>query len=229
MLGILFLQRFKHQIHRVFEGLIFFADLGGIEHFQQRGHVLFLLRGLVPDVGDERLVVQSLGLLPEILPAFAVLALGVLHDASDQLQDVVLRADIAEGVIAHGLLEINGIEDLNLISASLEHLPTFNQDGALGVCDNVAGVHLHQIGLNVETGLAAAGTADYQHIFIDIVLRVLVPAQHNALRLGQQDILVKFGVDKGLDVLCRAPAYRTPAGDGISPFGASIRSTQRIG
>ena len=27
----------------------------------------------------------------------------------------------------------------------------------------------------------------------------------------------------------RSPAYRTPAGDGKSPFGASIRSTQRIG
>lgn len=55
-----------------------------------------------------------------------------------------------------------------------------------------------------EQSTTSAST-NYKHIFIDIVLRVFVPAQHDALRLGQQDILAKFGIDKGLDVLCRAP------------------------
>lgn len=49
----------------------------------------------------------------------------ILHDAVYQLQNVVFTSDIFEGVIAHGLLKVDGVEDLDLIPAALQHLSTF--------------------------------------------------------------------------------------------------------
>ena len=46
---------------------------------------------------------------PEIFTALAVLALGIFHNAVDQLQNVVLAVDVLERVISHGLLEIDGV------------------------------------------------------------------------------------------------------------------------
>ena len=43
----------------------------------------------------------------------------VLHDAVHQLQNVVLAADIFEGVVAHGLFEIDGVQYFDLIPAPL--------------------------------------------------------------------------------------------------------------
>ena len=57
----------------------------------------------------------------------------------------------------------------------------------------------------METGLAGAGAADHQHIFIDVVLGNLVAAYHDALGLRQEDILVKLRGNEGLNVLRRAP------------------------
>ena len=57
----------------------------------------------------------------------------------------------------------------------------------------------------MKSCLAGARTADNQNIFIDIILGIFVSAHHDPLGLSEQDILVKFGVDEGLDVVCRAP------------------------
>ena len=57
----------------------------------------------------------------------------VLHDAVDQLQNVVLVVDIAEWVVLHGLLKIDGIEYLDLISTAFQHSPAFLDHGAFSV------------------------------------------------------------------------------------------------
>ena len=62
---------------------------------------------------------------PEILPAFAVLALGVFHDAIYQLQNVIFAVDVLERVISHRLLKVDGIEYFYLISTPLKHFTTF--------------------------------------------------------------------------------------------------------
>ncbi len=73
------------------------------------------------------------------------------------------------------------------------------------VCHDVAGVHLHEVRFDVKSCLTRARTANYQNIFVDIVLRNLVAAHHDALSLRQEDILVKLRVDERLNVLRRAP------------------------
>ncbi len=62
---------------------------------------------------------------PKILTALAVLALGVFHNAVDQLQNVILAVDVLERIVPHGLFEVDGIEYFDLISTHLKHLATF--------------------------------------------------------------------------------------------------------
>lgn len=57
----------------------------------------------------------------------------VFHDAVDQLQNVVLAVDIAERVVSHRLLKIDGIEYFNLISTTLEHFTTFLDHGTFSL------------------------------------------------------------------------------------------------
>ena len=52
---------------------------------------------------------DSLRLDPEIVPGLA-LALGIGDERCYQLQDVLLRVDVAEGVIVHRLLEVDGVQ-----------------------------------------------------------------------------------------------------------------------
>ena len=68
---------------------------------------------------------------------------------------------------------------------------------------------MHKVGLQPETGLAAAGAADHQHVFVPGRPGVLGAATHGqALRGRQDDVVVKNGIDVWRDVLCRAPAGR---------------------
>ena len=72
-----------------------------------------------------------------------------------------------------------------------------------------SGKALHEVGLDVKPGLAAAGAADHQHIFVPGRLGVFGPPGHGqAFGLGQQDVVFKLGVDVGGNVLGGAPSGR---------------------
>ena len=155
--------------------------------------------------------------------------------------------DVAEGVIVHGLLEVDGIENLNAVRlidhlavfvlhglidriavpvfyrlmvlaqlgthfgcAALEHLTALHQNRAFRVRDHIGAVHLHQIRLQPEAGLAGAAAADDQHIFVSGCLWVLGAAVHGqAFRFRQNHIVLEHRVHIRSDVLRLAPAGRT--------------------
>ena len=76
----------------------------------------------------------------------------------------------------------------------------------VGVCYDIAGMALHEIGLQKVAGLAAARTADDQHVFVSRRPGVFGAAVHGQpFRLRQQDVVFENGVDKRLDVLARSP------------------------
>ena len=62
VVGFPLFQLIKHQVNGIFELLIVLPDLHAVYHLDERGKVLFLHRGLVVDVADERAVQQRLGL-----------------------------------------------------------------------------------------------------------------------------------------------------------------------
>ena len=69
---------------------------------------------------------------------------------------------------------------------------------------------MHEVGLDVKPGLAAAGAADHQHIFVPGRFGVFgTPGHGQAFGLGQKDVVFKLGVDVRGDVLGGAPPGRT--------------------
>ena len=230
MVGFPLFQLIEHQVHGVFELLIVLPDLHAVDHLDEGGKVLFLHRGFVVDVADQRAVQKRLCLDPEIIPGLA-LALGVGDQRCHQLQDVLFAMDIAEGVIVHRLLEVDGVQHLDLVwlihdfavfvlhrlavlaqlgRTPLEHFAALHQDGALGIGNDVGAVHLHQIRLEPEAGLAGTAAADDQHVLVAGILGVLGAAGHGkALGLGQNDVILEHRVDVGGNILMGAPTGRT--------------------
>ena len=127
----------------------------------------------------------------------------------------------------HGFLEVDRIQHLDPVrlidhlpvliphrlpvlvqlgSAPLEHLPALHQDGPLGIRDHIGRVHLHQVRLQPEAGLAGAGTADNQHIFVPGGPGVFGAAVHGqAFRLGQDHVVAEYRVNVGGNVLAGSP------------------------
>ena len=65
---------------------------------------------------------------------------------------------------------------------------------------------LQKLGSEPEPGLARAGRADDAAIQIAGVGRIFGPCVDSELfRPGENDIVFKLGIDKGLDVLFRPP------------------------
>lgn len=84
-----------------------------------------------------------------------------------------------------------------------------HQAGALGVCDHIRTVHLHQIRFEPEAGLTGTGAADHQHIFVSGGLGVLGAAIHGqALGFRQNHIVLKYRVDVGSNILTGSPTGR---------------------
>ena len=109
MIRVLLFQLGEQDVHRALELLVVLPRLAGVDEVQQGDEVALLRFCLVPDVPDEGGIVQPLGLDPKILGTLFALPLGVEDQGVHQLQNVLLRADIRQGVIPHGLLEVDEI------------------------------------------------------------------------------------------------------------------------
>ena len=62
MIRVFFLRFVKQKVNGVREILVIFPCLACVNHINQHCEILFFLRGLIPDVGDKRRIIQLLGL-----------------------------------------------------------------------------------------------------------------------------------------------------------------------
>ena len=123
-----------------------------------------------------------------------------------QLQDVLFRMDVMERVIVERLFEVDGVEESNLILFLFQQMSALDEQAAFGICYDIAGMALHEIGLQKVAGLAAARTADDQDVFVPRRPGAFGAAVHGQpFRLRQQNVVFENGVDKRLDVLARSP------------------------
>ena len=127
VIRIFLFQRLKHEIHGIFEFLIIFPDLRSVDKLDQRGEILLLDRGLIVDVADERRVKESFCFFPEVISGFAV-PLGVGDERRDQLQDVLFRMDVREGIVSHGLFEVDGVENLDAVAPAPQEISAFHDN-----------------------------------------------------------------------------------------------------
>lgn len=81
------------------------------------------------DVPNEGAVQQRFRLDPEIVPGLA-LAFGISNESRDQLQDVLFRVDVGEGVVVHRLLKVDGIQNLDVVRF-IDHLAVFTLHGLI--------------------------------------------------------------------------------------------------
>ena len=157
------------------------------------------------DIGDQGCIEQCFRFYPEIVPC-APFALGIGNQGRYQFQNILLGVEVGKGVIMHGLLKVNGVEDFDPIPFSLQEPSAFDEDAALGVGDHIAGMALHKIRLDEKARLAAARAAYHQHIFVSGssgVFRTVIHGQ--TFRLGQENIFGEHRVDIGRDVFLRSP------------------------
>ena len=116
--------------------------------------VFLVIRCLVPDVTDEGCIVQLLRLDPKIFAGLIAISLRVDDDRIDQLEDVLLAADVRERVVVHGFPEVDGVQRLDDVAALFKHLAAFHQHRPFRISDHIRAVHLHQVWLHEKARLA---------------------------------------------------------------------------
>ena len=80
-----FLQLRKEQVHRALISFVIFSGFTGIDKVQKCDEVLFFLRGLVPDVANQRGIIEAFRFDPEIFRRFFAFALRVHNQGVHQL------------------------------------------------------------------------------------------------------------------------------------------------
>ena len=88
---------------------------------------------LIPDVADESCVVELFRLHPKIFAGLIAVSLRIDDDRIDQLEDVLLAADVRQRVIPHGLLEVDEVQAFDAVSLALQQGSYLVQDGAFRV------------------------------------------------------------------------------------------------
>lgn len=103
---------------------------------------------------------------------------------------------ISQRIVFHGFSEVYQVEALDTVFLPFQESADLRQQGSFRISADIGRMSLQQRRLTEEPRLAAAGTADHQHIFVPGGLGVFGPVVHGeAFRLGQEDVVVKHRVD----------------------------------
>ena len=116
-----------------------------------------------------------------------------------------------ERIVPHGFFEVDGVQDFDFIPGIREHLSALDNNCTLGVSYDITDLlgHLHQVGLDVKSGLTTAAAANHNDVFIAGVLRMLwSTTHHQPFGLCEYDIVLEYRVNKRFDVLLVAPPGR---------------------
>ena len=114
------------------------------------------------------------------------------------------RAQHEEKILEHQMKQL--IEHFDLISPLLQKRADLPQHTALGVYHYIGRMGLQELGREPKAGLARAGRADPAEIEVAGVSGIFRTGVHGEpFRGGQQHIVFKLGIDKGLDVFFVTP------------------------
>ena len=145
MFRLVLFQFFKKLVHRILKFFVILTGFACVDELQQRGEVLLLFRGFIPDVADQCAVEQAFRFDPKILTGFFAITLCIGDDGIDQFQNILLTADVMEWIVSHGFSEVDGVQDFDLIPGIREHLSALDNDRTLGIGQDIADLfwHLH--------------------------------------------------------------------------------------
>ena len=80
MFRLLLFQFLKKLVHRILKFFVILTGFAGIDKLQQRGEVLLLLRGFIPDVANQCTVEQPFRFDPKIFARLLAISLGIGDD-----------------------------------------------------------------------------------------------------------------------------------------------------
>ena len=92
-------------------------------------------------IGDQGGEQKTLRFFPEWVPA-GPFTLGVGHQGRDQFQNVLFAVDIGKGVIVHGLFEVDGVQNPDLVAVFQKCVPALDHDTTFRVSDHIGTVTL---------------------------------------------------------------------------------------
>ncbi len=185
MLGLVLLQLVEQQVEGRDVVLVVLLDLGKREHGHDHAEVLLGLRRFVQKVEHQRLKERGLSLFPERVGASGCLGRGVSDEIRDELQHVLVVADISERTVAVRLREVHKVEYLHLVALLLQQEADVLEDLGLRVGDDIAAVAFHDAGQGQASGLAGARAAEDKDV---------------------QVAPVPVGIDADADMLCQRKA-----------------------
>ena len=94
----------------------------------------------------------------------APLGRGGLDQVVHQLQRVLFVPEVAEGVVAVGLAEVDQIQHPNFIAFAFEVAAGGQENFRFRVSDHIVGVGLQNVWEHIAPGLGGTAAADNQHV-----------------------------------------------------------------
>ena len=94
----------------------------------------------------------------------APLGRGSLDQVVHQLQCVLFVPEIAEGIVAVGLAEVDQIQHPNLVALAFEVAAGGKENFRFRVSNDIVGVGLQNVGEHIAAGLGGTAAADDQHV-----------------------------------------------------------------
>ena len=181
-----------------------------VHHLPDR-RLLSPFGALIPDIGHDRLQIQGKGIIPEGIAALCVLGSCIVHHVGDQLDDVIVRADIGEGIVPIRIVHIDQVEGNDTVTFHLKTVGKCSPEFRFRVCDHQGTSSPGQdIGHNQSEALACAGTADNDDIIVESgSMRIQTDSQVlgqyfvvGRIRISQFFIYLLAGAEAGCPVLC---------------------------
>ena len=142
-----------------------------------------------------------------MIRGFIVLGGCVLHQIGGQPLNVIIVANVGEGIVAMAPVQIDQVNHLDCIPLCLQQIPGIPKQLSLGIQHHIRAVRLHDVGLGIAERLTSAGTADHQHIYISAVYPSIQSNGH-ILRENLVDERILCGV-LPVDFAGTAPFRRT--------------------
>ena len=106
----------------------------------------------------------------------------------------------------HTLGKVDAVENLDFVPPPLQESAHLGKYPTLGIYHHIGRMGLQELGREPEAGFARAGRADDTGVEVAGIGRIFGPCVDGELfRPGENDIVFKLGIDKGLDVLFRPP------------------------
>ena len=116
---------------------------------------------------DKRSEQKSFAFLPEWIAA-AAFTFRVGHKGRDQLENILFAVDVAERIVVHRLLEVDGVQDFQLVAVLQKCVPALDHDTTFGL--HFVKIKNQDAAANLKITSFRFFLNDFSHLSIQCVL-----------------------------------------------------------